>query len=559
MRALFVTLFVTACGAPPPAQQIVTVEAKPTVHDAKTLHVELSNAGGTVSQDFDLASHGFPVTFGIEAPGRMGDLGIAVNALDENMLVVGLGAGTATITDATSTVMLDGADFVVNTDFADDQELSDDFEANGYQLAATSDGTWFASYHGACVDPCHMFGRRFDATGKAVSSAVAAGTNAFPITTTESSGTPNTAIAASGTTTLAFWDFTDSVATTTGVACRSFDAQGTALPTQAMVAMDTDTDVVGATALSNSNFAASWVAFTTTEVIRGVTVHPDCSVATGPFTVNTTTTGEIHRPTVMASADVLMYAWIVDGNVRFRVGTNGGTFPSPDAVMIPATATDEVEHVRLAPAAGGGFIVAVRWAPIMGAGQSRIELYKTDKTGALTAGPSVITTATDPEFDTPESFGLTVRADGAVMAVWHECNDSGDGNGCGVFGRLARQTLVPVGDKLTVPTTTLGDQTGPSVTALVDSFAVSWTDKSGTAPDISGLAARARVISPPYDDASGILGATCSASAPCGANLGCAMGTDNATRCYESCTPPTCAHGGKCMLSIDGSTSACVF
>ena len=57
---------------------------------------------------------------------------------------VGVGSGTAKIGDTTATVMLDTADFVVNTDYAMDQFLAEDFEANGLQLAATTDGHWTA-------------------------------------------------------------------------------------------------------------------------------------------------------------------------------------------------------------------------------------------------------------------------------------------------------------------------------------------------------------------------------------------------------------------------------
>ena len=193
-----------------------------------------------------------------------------------------------------------------------------------------------------------------------------------------------------------------------------------------------------------------------------------------------------------------------------------------------------------------------------GTGQSRIEVYKADKTGKITAGPTVVTSAAIPDFDTVFSFGLATRADGALLVVWHECNDGGDGNGCGVFGRILRPSGVPVGDKITIPTTVLGDQTTPSAVALPGAFAVSWTDKSGAEPDHSGLAVRARILVPPYDNASAVLGATCSASAPCGANLACAMGSDGA-RCFETCTPPACPDGGSCRLALDGTTSACSF
>ena len=548
---------VLAAGcADPPQELVVTVEAQPSVHDAKTLHVTLANAGGTVSQDLDLGAHAFPVTFGVQATGRTGDLAIAVDALDQNMLVVGRGAGTSAVTDPAATVKLEGADFVVNTEFADDQLATSDFETYGFQLGATADGSWLASYHGTCSAPCNMFGRRFDATGKPLTSEVAASTNAFPITTTLTSGSPNTAIATTGSSTLALWDFQDSVANTSGVACRSFDAQGNATPTQTQISSDAGTDVVGAATLSNSNVAVSWVASLTTTSIRGAIVQPDCTRVLGPFTVNTTTTGFIHRPTLGVSGDVLMYAWIVDGTARFHVGTNGGSFPGPDAVLLAATATEQVEQVRIAPFAGA-FAVAVRWGPLTGAGQSRIEVYKADKTGKLMGTPTVVTSVAIPDFETVNSFGLAPRADGALLVVWHECNGGGDGNGCGVFGRVLRPSGVPVGDKIVIPTTTLNDQTTPSAVALPGAWAVSWTDKSAAEPDHSGLAVRARIFAPPYDDASGIQGATCSAAAPCGTGLACAMGGDGA-RCYETCTPPTCANGGSCRPALDGS-NACVF
>jgi hypothetical protein len=54
---------------------------------------------------------------------------------------------------------------------------------------------------------------------------------------------------------------------------------------------------------------------------------------------------------------------------------------------------------------------------------------------------------------------------------------------------------VPLGAEITVPTTTVGDQTKPSVAALPgDAFAVIWRDDSAQAPDTSGSAVRARIV-----------------------------------------------------------------
>ena len=130
------------------------------------------------------AASAFPVTFSISAPGRTGELGIQIDALDASGLArrARHRRRPRSRRSTRASVLLDSADFVVNTEFADDQFLSDDFEANGFQLAATADGTWTAAYRDRCTAPCNMFGRRFDATGKPVDQ-LAAGTKAFPFTT----------------------------------------------------------------------------------------------------------------------------------------------------------------------------------------------------------------------------------------------------------------------------------------------------------------------------------------------------------------------------------------
>lgn len=544
-------LLLAACGDPP-KELVVTVDADPSVHDVATLHVTLSNAGGTVSQDLDLGSHAFPVTFGVQAPGRMGDLGIQVDALDDNKLVVGTGTGTGDITDTAAAVKLAGADFVVNSDFAGDQILSDDYETYGFQVAATSDGTWFAGYHtGDCFStPCPQMGRRFDATGKAIESAESASTQSFAVSLTAPLSSPNLAIAPSKTSTVALWD--DGSGTMDTVQCRSFDATGKGLATQNAVATETSVDVVSAAPLSNQNIAVTWYSFSSTESIRGAMVRPDCTVAIGPYQVNTTTTTSfIHRPAVGVSDDVVMWAWIVDGNVRIRLGTNAGV-AGTDSQLFAATTTQVVDAVRVVPWAGA-FAVMVRWAPMSGAGATHLDLYKVDKTGKIVSGPTVLTTGMLMEFETAAGFGAAQRADGALLVAWDDC-DAGDGNGCGVFGRVVRPTGVPVGPQAVIPTTITSDQTGPSVAALPNAWAVAWTDKSAAEPDHAGLSVRARIYSPPYDDASAIEGGAC----PCGDGLGCGKGSDGMQRCFQTCQPPLCPNGGSCMSGTDG-TNVCIY
>src|SRR4051794_41092210 len=78
---------------------IVTVDKRPAVHNAAKLKVTLSNAGSMRTDDLDLAGHDFPVTFSLTAPGRGGEIGITVDALDASSALVGRGAGQATLSD----------------------------------------------------------------------------------------------------------------------------------------------------------------------------------------------------------------------------------------------------------------------------------------------------------------------------------------------------------------------------------------------------------------------------------------------------------------------------
>jgi hypothetical protein len=194
-----------------------------------------------------------------------------------------------------------------------------------------------------------------------------------------------------------------------------------------------------------------------------------------------------------------MYAWVVDGAVRVRFGDNTNVFTNAaDIEFLPATATEVVEFVRVAPL-GAGFAVVVRWIT-RGAteGPGRIEFYRTNISGGVIGGsPVVVTTGSGSDFESDEAFGVAANPAGPLMVVWHACANNGDGNGCGVFGRAFQTDGTPLGEAFSVPTTITGDQTSPSVAALPDgSFAVVWKDDSGTPPDIAGSAVRARVVYP---------------------------------------------------------------
>ncbi len=564
-RALIIVAALAACTGD--KFLTVTVNSHPTVHGAAALQVTLGNAGASRMDTRTLGMNQFPVTFTVSAPGRSGDLDIKVDALDSNNILVGHGEVTTPLSADTTTVMLDGTDFVVNTDYAGDQFLTDDYEAIGLQLAASSDGTWMAGFRDSCnmSNQCNIFGRRFDANGIAVTSAVAAGTNAFPITTTLTQSTSTAAVAAAGGKTLVFWDYADTVGTGTGVACRAIDSAGNALPGQLSLAAES-ADVVTATALSNLNFAVTWQVFGTSYTVHTIIVRPDCTPITAVQTLSTdlgTSSGAL-RSHVAANSGSVLYAWIVEvtndfgGDVHIRTSDNSGTFGTAMDIPLLMHTTDlEIDFVRVMPL-GTGYGMVVRWSSPSGTGTAgKIELYRLSSGGQLQGNPTLIADQTGSDFTSDQSIGVATRGDGAMMIVWHQCMSGGVG--CEVFGRVVRPTGVPVGAAFVLSTSTSGEQTNPSVAALPMAFVAAWNDSSKLAPDGDSLAVHARILGPVYDDAASIQGALCGGSKPaCGMGLVCAMGTDNAQRCYEKCVPGppgTCPDGGTC----DAGTQACTY
>ncbi|HEU4726591.1 MAG TPA: hypothetical protein VFT22_01835, partial [Kofleriaceae bacterium] len=214
------------------------------------------------------------------------------------------------------------------------------------------------------------------------------------------------------------------------------------------------------------------------------------------------TTGDARRASVAASGDQALFAWVADGSLHTRLASSAGAFNSPDTTLVSSAATpDEVAHARVAAAANGGFVIAVRWTPRSGTGPGRIELLRVDATGALVGAPTLITdrTAVDAlaNFDNDESFGIASRSDGTILVAWHTCGDFGDDNLCGVFGRFLRDTGEPASEAFGIPTTTAGDQELPSVVALPGAFVAMWSDASGKPPDIALRSVRARILAPP--------------------------------------------------------------
>lgn len=475
---------------------IVTVSNRAAVHSVATLRVTLGNGGTTRMDDIPVGSATLPATFSLTATGRTGDLLISVDALDAQGFLVGRGTTTAKVDAAAATVLLDTADFVVNTAFADDQFPSTYYDTHGYSVGATMDGSFAVTYRGTCpAAGCSVFGRRFESTGKPKSTQVAAGTAGFPVSTKMTGSLTSSAVAGAGTANLFVWNFDEpSPGTLAGVACRGLDAQGRAMLDESLISADTATDNVTVAPLSNSNFVVSWVG-NTPRTVRGLIVRPDCTPVGGIVTPSTTV-GPF-APAVAANGNTVLYAWQNTGNAYVRLASiTNALVGAGDVLFLPKTATEQIDFVRVAPL-GTGFAVLVRWTLVgqfMGPG--KIEMYRTSATGAVLGQAVLISTRSGSDSASSESFGAATRADGTMLVTWSSCESNGDGQGCGVFARAFRADGAALGEEFVVPTTIVGEQTDPSVAALGDAFVVVWRDDSMQAPDVSGSAVRARIVYP---------------------------------------------------------------
>jgi hypothetical protein len=507
MRAHLLLPFVLAGCTSDEKYIVVTIESRPAVRDVAKLRVTLSNAGSMRTEDLPLGNASFPATFSISPEDRTGELGIAVEAFDGDDGLVGRGVSQSTIETPTASVLLEPTDFVVNTEYANDQQLSNYFGASGFQLAAHPDGTWTTVYNASCSTPCNVFGRRFDTTARPVVSAIAAGTPAFPLSTKLTTFFSVPAVAANATTTLAVWNARDSAAATYSIECRALDTSGNAAASQKLISSDEFPDVVSATALPNGNFVVAWDGRQGgIDLVRAAVVLPDCTPMGAISAVTPSVAGaRPGRSHAAANATTILYAWTLANSVRVRAANLGNVFTGPDTELLAKTATEHIEFVRVAPL-GAGFAVIARWAQITGAtGPGRLELYRVSNAGAVMGPPVLISERSGSDFASSESFGVAPGRDGSLLVVWHACLEKGDGSGCGVFGRLMGPSGAPLGPELVIPTTTADDQHRPSAVALPDgAFAVAWTDRSTAAPDSSGTAVRARIIYPAADGAAGL-------------------------------------------------------
>jgi hypothetical protein len=563
MRArAFMLVALAGCGSSTTVT-VVTVQARPAVHDADTLHVTFANGDATLDQDFDVGGRTFPLSFSVETPDRSGALTIDAQALDPDGVLTGVGSATAAIaTDDTThaTLQLEPADFVVNTSVAGQQRLAWSLAAGGSQIAAGPDGTFTIGFTDDCgpIGRCDLWGRRFDDRGVPEVTQIVASDAEFNINVSDVYGNdPALAVGADGTLVAAWTTFDQilAVAITPDGAATSF--------TETVVSEGTSPGDPSVAALAGGLFVVVWADTDTGDGQRYLWARyldaagqPAVSPQTGgtlPYRIDTGSGGFPDEPSVAATgADKSMGVLWHDGTTLYArfASAQGVLEPSQQALIVSYNGADQLWSPRMATE-GANYLATWAHRSFGGADDDGAIHARTLGTpaGARLGQESTLARGMP---DSVTRFSLAEQ-DGAYQLVWEACGDLGDGDGCGIRERGLRATGLPIGDPVVVETTVHDEQSTPSISSLgpgSGSFAVTWTDASAQAPDTSETSIRARVMYPPVADAAGVLGAACGS---CDDGLVCAAGSDGASYCHAACTGGTCPDGGTC------TGGACVF
>lgn len=482
---------------------VVHVQARPAVADVTVLSVALANDSSQQTESFAVGGRDFPLSFSVQTPGRDGDLTIDVTARDGDGLTRGLGVVVVPIGDGRvdADVMLEPQDFVVNTTFVGSQDLAFRLDGGGRQLAVGADGTFTIGWSDTCqmVGRCDVFGRRFDATGAPIDTAIAASDGQFNLNQTdgETGYEPSMVTDRTGNTLAAWTTFGETYAVV-------IDADGDYVTTtETAVATATSPGTPAVTVFPDGRYLVAWAdtaptAGQTLVVARllsaaGLPINNPITSTNAAFTVSTTarTTDETPAVVALGNGSALAFAWRVGSDLRGRFYGAAGT-PTGADLLLASHASDTVGPPQLARL-GSDVVLAYRRATTGGgdADNGKLILRRFSPSGAGLGTPVTVT-------DDVESGPVALAVDGTRVGVaWSACETGTDGDGCGIRFRAYDDNLAPLGDAVLVNSTTAGDQEDPSLGWLPDgSAAVTWSDTSATDPDRDGTAVRARIIYP---------------------------------------------------------------
>jgi Ca2+-binding RTX toxin-like protein len=256
------------------------------------------------------------------------------------------------------------------------------------------------------------------------------------------------------------------------------------------------------TALADGRFVATWTSEDTGDgsgdCIRARVLNGDGTAAGNDFLVNTTITNNQSNPSVTALADGrFVMTWRSDDSgdgsgscIRARIYSAGGSAVGNDFI-VDSTTSGNQDNASVTALADGRFVVT--WASAdTGDGDGTCVRARVFNGNGSAAGDDFIVDSTavnDQRFPS-----VTALADGRFVATWMS-DDTGDGSGSCIRGRVYNADGSAAGNDFIVNTTATGQQFGSSVTALADGrFVVTWY--SFDSGDGSGSCIRAQLFDP---------------------------------------------------------------
>ncbi len=573
--AVFVVsgVVLAGCGEPVTAT-LVRVDARDAVRGVASLEVTMSNNNATLGETFQVEGRDFPLTFTIETPGRTGALEVDLRALDVDARPAAFGAGATTIeTDEVGEVrvLLEPADFPVNTIYTGAQRLSFFTYMAGTQMAVGPDGSFTVGFADDCAvaGRCDVWGRRFDTRGAPQRTDIAISDAQFNLNRSDVFGNdPALAVNRDGVM-LAVWTTFDDI-----LAEAITPSGAAATPVETLVSTGSAPTSPAVTALPDGRFLVVWIETdlaTTDPVLRGRILDAGGAFSNNPvtgnvgvFTISTDVASIPETPAVASDGNGLGVGiiWRSRSSLRMRFLTTAGQLaPATEATIQSYSPLTAVWGPAIAPTLDRFFVVT--WA-IRTQGGDADDGAVVARRLAATAGAPIGVDAVVARGLADSASRVALAHDGERFAVaWHACTTPGDGAGCGVFAQQFHDRGLPVGAPFVLNTTIAGDQITPSLVALPgEAWAASWSDASLAPPDSSEAGVRARIIYQPFASAQGVLGAACGGAddAACPATTACLASADGAPRCHRACDANAalpCPEGGVCTTT--GELSACIF
>ena len=264
------------------------------------------------------------------------------------------------------------------------------------------------------------------------------------------------------------------------------------------------------TALADGRFVVAWKddsasgGDTSSTAVRAQVFNADGSIFGAEFLVNTTTASHQVRPTITALADGrFVVAWAdnsASGGDIFTYAVRAQVFNADGSTsgaefLVNGTTVGSQYQPTITALADGRFVVA--WTDTSASGGDtsgvavRARVFNAD--GSTPGAEFLVNTTTAGLQSFPTITGL---ADGRFVVAWVDTSlTGGDISGEAVRAQVFNDDGSPSGAEFLVNTTTVGQQSEPSITALADGrFVVAWRDGSLSGGDTSSLAIRAQVF-----------------------------------------------------------------